>query len=58
MGVSAPEVVVYYNKLIGRVDRRGCLWSSFSLGQQHKLKKYYIKLLLFAIDVALKKSWI
>ncbi len=31
---------------------------TFALGKQHKLKKYYVKLLLFLVDVALTNSWI
>jgi hypothetical protein len=40
------------------VDQHDHLWSSFSLGKAHKIKKYYIKLLLFVMDVALTNSWV
>jgi hypothetical protein len=43
---------------MGGVDKHDKLWSSFALGKHHKLKKYYIKLMLFLFDIALTNSWI
>jgi hypothetical protein len=56
--VAAPEIVANYNKYMGGVDRHDRLRSSFSLGKAHKFKKYYIKLLLFVMDVAFTNSWV
>jgi hypothetical protein len=56
--VAAPEIIANYNKYMGGVDQHDRLWSSFSLGKAHKFKKYYIKLLLFVMDVAFTNSWV
>ncbi len=48
----APELVLNYNKYMGGVDRHDRLRSTFSLGKRHKFKKYYVKLLLFLMDIA------
>jgi hypothetical protein len=56
--VPAPEVVCRYNKYMGGVDRHDKLRSTFSLAKRHKFKKYYVKLLLFVMDVALTNAWI
>jgi hypothetical protein len=54
--IPAPEVVCKYNKYMGGVDKHDKLRSTFSLCKQHKFKKYYVKLLLFLLDVALTNS--
>ena len=56
--VAAPEVVVNYNKYMGGVDQHNHLCSSFSLGKVHEFQKYYVKLLLFVMDVALTNAWV
>jgi len=43
---------------MGGVDKHDKLRSTFSLGKQHKLKKYYVKWLLFLVDIALTNSWL
>jgi hypothetical protein len=56
--ISAPETVARYNSFMGGVDEHDKLRSAFSLGKRHKLKKYYVKLLLFLVDVSLTNSWL
>jgi hypothetical protein len=56
--VPAPEVVVNYNKYMGGVDKHDKLRNTFALGKRHNFKKYYVKLLLFLVDIALTNSWI
>ena len=58
MQLSAPAVVKNYNMYMGGVDRHDKLRSTFSLGKHHKFKKYYVKLMLFIMDIALMNSWI
>jgi hypothetical protein len=55
--ISAPETVAQYNCFMGGVDKHDKLRSTFSLGKRHKLKKYYVKLLLFLVDISLTSSW-
>jgi hypothetical protein len=56
--VPAPEIVCNYNKYMGGIDRHDRLQSTFSLGKQHKFKKYYVKLMLFLVEIALTNAWI
>jgi hypothetical protein len=56
--VPAPIAISNYNKYMGGVDRHDRLRSAFSLCKKHKFKKYYVKLLLFIIDIGLTNSWI
>ncbi len=56
--IPAPEVVCQYNKYMGGVDKHDKLRSTFALGKHHKLKKYYVKLTLFLMDIMLTNSWI
>jgi hypothetical protein len=49
----APVAVSNYNKYIGGVDRHDRLCSSFSLCKAHHFKKYYMKLMLFLVDIGL-----
>jgi hypothetical protein len=56
--VEAPEAIVNYNKYMGGVDKHDRLRNSFALGKRHKYKKYYVKLMLFLIDIALTNAWI
>jgi hypothetical protein len=58
MEVSAPIAVKKYNKFMGGVDRHDRLRSTFSLCKKHKFKKYYVKLFLFLLDVAVTNAWI
>jgi hypothetical protein len=56
--LNAPEVVCNFNKFMGGVDKHDKLRSTFSLGTHHKLKKYYVELMLFLLDIVLTNSWI
>jgi hypothetical protein len=56
--VEAPEAIVNYNKYMSGVDKHDRLRNSFALGKRHKYKKYYVKLMLFLIDIALTNAWI
>jgi len=56
--VPAPEIVCNYNKYTGGIDGSDRLRATFSLGKQHKFKKYYVKLMLFLVDIALINAWI
>ncbi len=42
---------------MGGVDKHDKLRSTFALGKHHKFKKYYVKLMLFLVDIALTNSW-
>jgi hypothetical protein len=55
--VSAPMAVANYNKYMGGVDRHDRLHSTFSLCKRLKFKKYYVKLLLFLVDIGLSNAW-
>jgi len=56
--IPAPIIVSNYNKYMSGVGRHDRLQSTFSLGEAHRFKKYYIKLLLLIIDVAWTNTWI
>jgi hypothetical protein len=56
--IPAPLTVSRYNRFMGGVVKHDKLHSTFYLGKQHKLKKYYVKLLLFLVDIALTNSWL
>jgi hypothetical protein len=56
--LTAPEIVSNYNKFMGGVDKHDKLRSIFSLGKYHKFKKYFVKLWLFLVDIALTNCWI
>ncbi|MFN9978694.1 MAG: hypothetical protein ACK53Y_02210 [bacterium] len=56
--MPAPEIVCNYNKYTGGIDSSDRLRATFSLGKQHKFKKYYVKLMLFLVDIALTNAWI
>jgi hypothetical protein len=43
---------------MGGVDKHDKLRSTFALGKHHKFKKYYVKLMLLLVDIALTNSWI
>jgi hypothetical protein len=58
IAVSAPMAVANYNKFMGGVDRHDRLRSTFSLCKRHKFKKYYVKLLLFIIDIGMMNAWV
>jgi hypothetical protein len=58
IAVSAPMAVANYNKFMGGVDRHDRLRSTFSLCKRHKFKKYYVKLLLFIMDIGLTNAWV
>jgi hypothetical protein len=54
----APLAVAKYNKFMGGVDHHDHLYSTFSLCKKHHFKKYYVKLVLFLMDIRLTNSWI
>jgi hypothetical protein len=56
--VRAPLAVAKYNKFMGGVDRHDRLRSKFSLCKKYHFKKYYVKLLLFLMDIGLTNAWI
>jgi hypothetical protein len=58
INVPAPVAVAEYNKWMGGVDKHDKLRSLFSIAKCHKMKKYYVKLLFFLVDVCLTNSWI
>jgi hypothetical protein len=56
--VRAPLAVANYNKFMGGVDHHDHLRLTFSLCKKHHFKKYYIKLMLFLLDIGLTNAWI
>jgi hypothetical protein len=56
--VIAPVAIKNYNKFMGGVDHHDRLRSTFSLCKAHKLRKYYMKLFLFLLDVGITNAWI
>jgi hypothetical protein len=58
MKVSAPIAVKKYNKFMSGIDQHDRLQSTFSICKKHKFKKYYVKLFLFLLDVAITNAWI
>ncbi len=58
VNVVAPLAIANYNKFMGGVDRHDRLRSTFSLSKKHHFKKYYIKLMLFLLDIGLTNAWI
>jgi hypothetical protein len=58
VNVVAPLAIANYNKFIGGVDHHDRLCSTFSLSKKHHFKKYYIKLMLFLLDIGHTNAWI
>jgi hypothetical protein len=56
--VSAPMAVANSNKYMGGVDHHDRLRSTFSLCKRLLFKKYYVKLLLFLVDIGLTNAWV
>ena len=56
--VWAPLAVSNYNKYMGGEDWHDRLRSTFLLCKTHHYKKYYIKLMLFLLDIGLTNAWI
>lgn len=56
--VSAPICVKRYNKGMQAVDRHDQLRQTFSLADRHDFKKYYVKIILGLVDMALVNAWI
>ena len=56
--MPAPEAVCNYKKYMRGVNCHDWLCSTFSLGKWHKFRKYYVKLSLFLVDIALTNGWI
>jgi len=58
MDISTPMVMANYNKIMGGVDCHDRLHSTFSLCKCHGFKKYYDKLVLFLVNIALTNAWV
>ena len=56
--IKAPVAVKNYNKNMQGVDRHDQLRARFSLADRHQFKKYYVKLMLGLMDIALTNAWI
>lgn len=58
MSVRAPIGILQYNKGMQAVDRHDQLREGFSLSARHGFKKYYQKIALGLIDMAVVNAWI
>jgi Transposase IS4 len=56
--VAAPTAIKKYNKGMQAVDRHDQLRTTFSLADRHGFKKYYVKMALGIIDMAIVNAWI
>jgi len=56
--VKAPICIKRYNHGMQAVDRHDQLRQTFSLASRHGFKKYYVKIILGLIDMALVNAWI
>jgi hypothetical protein len=56
--VNAPLCIKRYNKGMQAVDRHDQLRQTFSLAGRHGFKKYYVKIVLGLIDMALVNAYI
>ena len=56
--VKAPMAILQYNKNMQAVDRHDQLREGFSLSDRHGFKKYYHKIALGLIDMAIVNAWI
>jgi hypothetical protein len=56
--LPATQVASNYKKFKGGVDKHDKLQPIFSLGKYHQFKKYYVKLWLFLVDIAMANYWI
>ncbi|MGH7974333.1 MAG: hypothetical protein ACREBR_02310, partial [bacterium] len=54
--VRAPVIVKHYNNSMQAVDRHDQLRALFSLCKRHGFKKYYVKIILALIDIALTNA--
>ena len=54
--VQAPEVIKKYNNGMDGVDRHDQYRSLISLCARHRFKKYYVKLILALVDMALTNA--
>ena len=55
--IRAPDGVKKYNKGMQAVDRNDQLRQLFSLSSRHGFKKYYVKIALGLIDMAVVQAW-
>jgi hypothetical protein len=58
LDVSAPMAVTNYNKYMGGINHHDRLCSTCFLCKRHKFKKYYVKLLLFLVDIRSTNAWV
>ncbi len=56
--VKAPLSIGKYNKCMHAVDRHDQMRETFSLSKRHGFQKYYIKIVLGLMDMALVNTWI
>jgi len=56
--VRAPVAVKRYNQGMGGVDTHDQLRETFSIANRHGFKKYFIKLGLGLVDMAITNAWI
>ena len=56
--VTAPKAIKRYNKNMHAVDRHDQLRDTFSLSKRHGFKKYYIKIAMGLIDMAVVNAWL
>jgi hypothetical protein len=56
--VQAPICIKRYNKGMQAVDRHDQLRQTFSLASRHGFKKYYVKIILGLVDMALVNAYI
>ena len=56
--VNAPQCLERYNQLMQGVDRHDQMRALFSLVNRHGFKKYYVKIILGLIDMAITNAWI
>jgi hypothetical protein len=57
LSIRAPNGVKKYNKGMQAVDRNDQLRQLFSLSSRHGFKKYYVKMALGLIDMAMVQAW-
>jgi hypothetical protein len=56
--VCAPICIKRYNKSMQAVDRHDQSRQTFSLASRHDFKKYYVKIILGLMDMALVNAYI
>ena len=56
--VKAPIAIKRYNENMHAVDRHDQLRETFSLSRRHGFKKYYLKIAMGLLDMAVVNAWI